>query len=293
MMFPEKMIQVFGIMPRQRNDAVTQELLRQGLVHFIKINYLDPAIKEKMDDADESGASSDKAERTETASLTEIRKRTEHFMRMGGFSDLLPATLPDDIEPVLHREKAEKALDTFATRIESVRSHQSSIQANILKFEDIKRQLDMYGDLKNVLSQSSPYAFLQIHSGKIDPSFFEDFKSEFTSLPSLVIDISENDNDEKLVLVINMKRDESTVKNIMERYQWQDSSLSSQAEDIGSVARTGLDEKIAELKKQQEQAASEFNDIFAEKKENKPHPSLMTFLLKKKTHCSRFIRGRD
>ena len=267
MMFPEKMIQVFGIMPRQRNDAVTQELLRQGLVHFIRINYLDPAIKEKMDISDESGASSEKVEKSETSSLTDIRKRTEHFLRMGGFSDLLPVILPDDIKPVLDREKAEKELDTFATRIEAVRSRQSNIQANILKFQDIKRQLDMYGDLKNVLSHSSPYAFLQIHSGRIDPSFFEDFKDEFSSLPSLVIDISENDNKEKLVLVINMKRDESTVKNIMERYQWRDSSLSPQAEDIGSAARSGLDEKIAELKKQQEKAASEFNDIFAQKKD--------------------------
>ena len=265
MMFPEKMIQVFGIMPRQHNDAVTQELLRQGLVHFIKINYLDPGIKEKLETADQTV--SETSERADTASLTEIRKRTERFLHMGGYSDLIPQILPDDIDPVLDREQAEKELDAFANRIESVRNRQSTIQANILKFEDIKRQFDLYGDLKNIMRQSSPYSFLQIHSGSINASFFEDFKSEFVGLPSLVIEISENENQEKLVLVINMKRDESTVKSILERYQWRDFSVSSHADEVGSAAKTGVDEKIAELKKQQEQAAAEFHDIFEEKKD--------------------------
>ncbi len=264
MMFPEKMIQVFGIMARRYNDAVTQELLRQGLVHFIKIDYLDPGIKEKLATADES---SDNAEGPESRSLTDVRKRSESFLRMGGYADLIPATLPDDIEPVLDRDRAEDELDTFAARIEAVRNRQSNIQANILKFEDIKRQLDMHGDVKNIISQSSPYAFLQIHSGHIDASFFEDFKNEFATLPSLVTDISEKNSKDKLVLVINMKRDESTVKTILDRYQWSDSSLSSYVDDIGGAARTGLDDKIAELKKEQQHAASEFNDIFAENKE--------------------------
>lgn len=263
-MFPEKMIQVFGIMARRYNDAVTQELLRQGLVHFIKIDYLDPGIKEKLATADES---SEKTEAPESRSLTDIRKRSESFLRMGGYDDLIPSTLPDDVEPILDRDQAEEELDTFATKIEAVRNRQSNIQANILKFEDIKRQLDMHGDVKNIISQSSPYAFLQIHSGHIDASFFEDFQSEFATLPSLVTDLSEKDNKDKLVLVINMKRDESTVKNILDRYQWSDSSLSSYADDISGVARSGLDEKIAELKKDQQHAASEFNDIFAENKE--------------------------
>ncbi len=264
MMFPEKMIQVFGIMARRHNDAVTQELLRQGLVHFIKIDYLDPGIKDKLDSADDGTA--EKAERPQSTSLTDIRKRSESFLRMGGYEELLPDTLPDDIEPFLDRARADEALDSFATRIEAVRNRQSNIQANILKFEDIKRQLDMHGDLKNVISQSSPYAFLQIHSGHIAPDAFEDLKNEFAALPSLVTDISDNNNKEKLVLVINMKRDESTVKNIMERYHWSDSNLSSYAKDIGSAARSGLDDKIAELKKDQVKAAAEFHDIFADNK---------------------------
>ncbi len=266
MMFPEKMIQVFGIMPRRYNDTVTQELLRQGLVHFIKMNYLDPSIKAKLETADRD-STSETSEKPESAALTDVRKRTESFLRMGGFSDLLPSTLPDDIEPILARQKAEEELDTFATRIESVRNRQSTIQEKILRFEDIKRQLDMYGDVKNIISKSSPYAFLQIHTGSVDPSFFQNFKDEFSSLPSLVIDISEHENKQKLILVINMKRDESMVKSIMDRYQWRDSSISSYDEDIGSAARSGLDEKIAELKKEQEKAASEFKQIFEEKKQ--------------------------
>ncbi|MBN1480027.1 ATPase V [candidate division KSB1 bacterium] len=266
MMFPEKMIQVFGIMPRRYNERVTTELLRQGLVHFIKINYLDPVIKEKIE-ADDSRAESEKAEKADSASLTEIRKRTENFMQMGDIFGLVPPSLPDDIEPVLNRAEAEKELDELAARIESLRNHQSTIQANILKFEDIKRQLELYGDFRNVITKSSPYTFLQIHAGSIEPSFVQDFKNEFVSLPSLVMEIGQETNEKKLFLVINMKRDELTVKSILERYQWTDSSIasSSYGDDIGLAARSGLNEKIKHLKEEQEKAASEFHNIFAEK----------------------------
>lgn len=267
MMFPEKMIQVFGIMPRRYSETVTKELLRQGLVHFIKINYLDPVIKEKIETADESGSISEKTEKTESASLTEIRKRAESFLRMGGFTDSAHPALTEDTEPVLNRAVAEKELDELAARIESLRARQSSIQANILKFEDIKRQLELYGDFKNVITKSS-HAFLQIHAGSIVPAFVEDFKNEFAFLPSLVMEIGEKPNTEKFILVINMKRDDLTVKSIMERYQWIDSSLSasSYGEDIGLAARSGLNEKVKQLKEEQEKTASEFHDIFAEKK---------------------------
>ena len=264
MMFPEKMIEVFGILQRRHNETVTKELLRLGLVHFIKIDALDHVIKEKMETDDGPGSS---AEKTESASLTEIRKRTESFLRMGGYADLVPESLPDDIEPVLNRAQAEKELDSLAARIESLRNRQASIQANILKFEDIKRQLETYSDFKNVIATSSPYAFLQIHLGSIKPSLIEEFKNEFISLPSLVIDIAEENKTEKLILVIHMKRDEGTVKSIMERYGWSESTVPSFGENLGHAARSGLDERIIQLKKEQEKTASEFDGIFAEKKE--------------------------
>ncbi|MBN1561766.1 ATPase V [candidate division KSB1 bacterium] len=266
-MFPEKMIQVVGIMPRRHSETVTNELLRQGLVHFINIHYVDQAVKEKIETADSALAASGEDEKTDSSALMEIRKRAESFLRMGGFSDLAHPSLPDTIEPVINREQAEKELDALAARIETLRNRQGTIQANILKFEDIKRQLDLYGDFKNIIRKSSPLSFLQIHAGSIDPSLIEDLKDECASLPSLVIEIAEKAGTEKFILLINMKRDELTVKAIMERYHWTDSAISSYGDDIKTAALSGLDEKIAAFKKEQEKAASEFGGIIDEKKD--------------------------
>lgn len=265
-MFPEKMVQVFGIVPRRFNETVTKELLRQELVHFINIHYLDHSFKEKIKAAEDSNSSSGNGEKTNTSSITEIRKRAERFLNMGGFSGFAPSSLPEDAEPVLNREQAEKELDSLASRVESLRNRQSELQANILKTEDIKRQIDLYGDVRNILQKSSPHAFLQSHTGSIEPSLIEDFKKEFASLPSLVIELG-TDREEKYILVINMKRDERSVKSIMERYHWTDAVIPSDENDIKSNALSELDEKIAGLKKQQEKTASEIDNIFAEKKD--------------------------
>ena len=263
-MFPEKMIQVFGIIPRQFHDKVTKELLRQELVHFINIHYLDHHTDEKIKAAKDN--SSGNTEKTDTASITEIRKRAEKFLNMGGFSEVTPSSLPDDAEPVLNREQAEKELDALASRLESLRTRQSELQANILKIDDIKRQIDLYGNFDTIIKKRLPHAFLQSHIGRIDPSAAEEFEEEFTSLPSLVIELG-TDSQGKYILVINMKRDERAVKSIMERYQWTEADLPSYESDIKSTALSELDEKKARLKKEQEKTASEFDKVFAEKKD--------------------------
>ena len=266
MMFPEKMIQVFGIIPRQFSDKVTKELLRQGLVHFINLHYLDQDTHEKIKAAEASVLSSDNAEKSDTPSVTDIRKRAESFLNMGGFSDFTPSSLPEDAEPVLNRERAEKELDSLASRLESLRTRQSELQANILKIEDIKRQIDLYGDFDAIIKKRLPHAFLQSHVGSLEPSLIEDFEKEFASLPSLVIELGMDDKG-KYLLVINMKRDERAVKSIMERYNWIDAELPSYESDIKSTALSELDEKKVRLKKEQEKTASEFNNVFAEKKD--------------------------
>ncbi|MBN1464751.1 hypothetical protein JXA02_03245 [candidate division KSB1 bacterium] len=260
------MIQVIGIIPRRYNETVTKKLLQQGLVHFINIHYTDQALEEKIEAA-EAAPSSAEAEKSQSVSLTEIRRRAEGFLRMAGETGNVQSSLPDNIEPVLDCAEAEKELDRLATRIESLRNRQSTIQTNILKFEDIKRQMDLYGDLKSTISKSSPLSFLQIHAGSIDPALIDGFKNEFAALPSLVIEIAAKESREKFILLINMKRDELAVKAIMERYHWTDSLMSSYKEDIKDAAVSELNEKITALKKEQEKAASEFGSILAEKKD--------------------------
>ncbi|MDZ7722181.1 MAG: V-type ATPase 116kDa subunit family protein [candidate division KSB1 bacterium] len=264
MMFPEKMIQVFGIIPRQFNDKVTQELLRQELVHFINLHYIDQDTQDKIKTTEES---SDPAKEPKSPSVTDIRKRAEHFLKMGGFSDYAPSSLPEGAEPLLNREQAGKELDSLASRLESLRNRQSKLQSNILKIDDIKRQIDLYGDFNSIIKKRLPHAFLQSHIGSIDPSLLEDFKKEFASLPSLVLELGK-DSVEKYLLVINMKRDERAVKSIKERYHWTDADMPSYASDIKTNALSELDAKKARLKKEQEKTASEVNNIFAESKDD-------------------------
>ena len=267
MMFPEKMIQVIGIIPRRYNKSVTQELLRQGLVHFIHLHYADQAITEKIEAVRVTGKPAGENAKSQAIALTEIRKRAESFLRMGGFSGDASFVPPTTIEPVLDRKLAEKELDDLAARMESLRNHQGAIQANILKFQEIKRQMELYGDFRSTISKSSPLSFLQIHAGSIDPELVKSFKDELAAFPSLVIEVTAKENKDKFILLINMKRDELAVKTIKERYHWTESLLSSRHEEIKDAALIELNDKITALKNEQMKVAAEFDNTLAGKKE--------------------------
>ena len=73
MIFTEQMQQVVAVVLDQDTDGVTKELLRLGLLHFVRITEVDRDIGPQVEEV---------TPRVAEAMITEIRRRIEGFFAM-------------------------------------------------------------------------------------------------------------------------------------------------------------------------------------------------------------------
>ena len=135
MIFPERMRQLVAVVLDRDTDAVTRELLAQGVLHLLRMTEVDKAVAEKVEQV---------TPRVTEAMIAEIRKRIEGFLAMAGEARAPQVPLRiEDLRPV-DLQECNRELDEVAASIQEVRDKQLSLQQEILKLEDIRRQLSMF-----------------------------------------------------------------------------------------------------------------------------------------------------
>ncbi len=242
MIFTSPMRQLVAVVLDHDADKVTRELLRLGVMHFITVTDVVPRAG--------SGPAAVPLRVTE-AQIAEIRRRIEGFL---GLIDVTPESgveLSVEELSALNLEETAGELDRIGARLQEFRERQRRLQEEILRLEDIRRQLVMFGDLRLGLPARSQYSFLDIRTGAVKETAFSEFSAEMREIPSVQMSFPGGKAGENTVLLISMRRDQERVSRILSRYGWQEVELPRELRDADQELKAQLEGKLAGLRAEQ------------------------------------------
>jgi len=256
MIFTEQMQQVVAVVLDHDTDGVTKELLRLGLLHFVRITEVDRDIGPQVEEV---------TPRVAEAMITEIRRRIEGFFAM--VDDQPPSGEDLKVEDLqaVDLEETTKILDILSASVQTIRDRQSARQQEILRLEDIERQLQLFGSLSEVVEARSQYSYLSIQTGSIRKLLIESFDQALSDTPSVKMEIGTQE-DQALLLLITMKRDETLTNRILDKFGWTDVHLPRELVGKKDQVQKNLREKLELLKDEQEELKSKVESLIREKR---------------------------
>ena len=248
MMFTSQMIQIFAIVLGKDSRRVTEAILREGVMQFINISEVDGEKSDNLSDAKSQ------------ASLTEIsdlRKRIEIFLHTGGIIPSAPNESDLTNRISVNIEKERKHLDKIASEREILRERQRTIQQEIMKLEDIRKQVELYGIGLSDIPLHGKHSFISMQTGKLPALNTKQFEDDLRDFPSLNIALG-RENDSAHYLLISMKRDREQIGKILLKAEWTQielpDELQSVKEDVFKELSVKLDKLIDEQKKYETKA---------------------------------------
>lgn len=257
MMFTTKMCQLAAVVLEQDADNVTKELLKQGVLHFVKVTEV----------ADDSGNYlANVLPKIPQSKIADTRKRIDSFFNIVEHNPVDVKDLDVSKLSPVDIEECNNELDLVASGLQKMRDKQKSIQQEIHKLEEIKRQLALFDTLDENIESGKKYAYLSILTGKILSSKEEEFISSFQSVPSVQIKLGQQ-GDFITILLITMRRDSLRVEKLLQKFEWEEMEMAGNIDNLGINAKSEIDEKIADLKIRQDETAREAKEYVFSRKE--------------------------
>ena len=260
MIFTESMQQVVAVVLDHHADEVTRELLRLGLLHFVSVTEVDPDVGSQVEAVVPTVA--------ETA-IAEIRRRIEGLLAMVNRRPPEGADLRVEDLRAVNLEETTRVLDALADRVQGIRNRQGALQQEILRLEDIQRQLHMFGTLGGVVEARSQYSYLSVQTGSIRSSELESFEQAFQDIPNVSMELGVREG-EPLLLLITMKRDEAVVDSILEKIGWTEVHLPKELSGKEDQVQEELQGKLRQLKGEQAELKSQVESLIREKQTELP-----------------------
>jgi len=157
-MYTTEMIQLFAVVPGKYRERVTEAMLREGVMQFVRISELGAREREPRG-AEAAGASVEK--------ILELRKRIEGMLHA---AEMLP-TRPEEAEwshrATVDLEGENQRIDAIEREREGIRERQRAIQQEILKLEDSRRQMELYGLSLSDVTPPGAQSLLTMEVGKL------------------------------------------------------------------------------------------------------------------------------
>ncbi|MCP4261038.1 MAG: ATPase V [Planctomycetes bacterium] len=250
-MFTSQMIQLFAIVLGKDSQPVTEALLREGVMQFINVSELGD---EKTDNSTETKPD---------ASLTDIsdlRKRIEGFLHTGGVIPSAPkeADLTNRISVNIVNES--KHLDKIASERESLRERQRVIHQEILKLEDIKKQVELYGIGLPDISLHGKHSFISMQTGNLPVSKANQLEDALKDVPSLNIPLGRQQGVAHYLL-ISMKRDTEQINKILVKAGWSEIELPDELQSVKEDVFKELSVKLDKLNDEQNKLEAKANNL--------------------------------
>ena len=246
-----RMKQLIAVVLDRDADSVTKELMRQGVLHFIRVQEVAESWQSKVEPVEP---------KIQKARVGELRKRIESILVLSGrVSSRKPYMNIDRFKPV-DLEQADGYLNRLTDKIGSVREQQKKAQEELLRLEDINRQIELFGDLGTAMKSRSPYSFLVFQTGSAPMRHVDDLNSNLRSYPSVLITLGEEEERSRLLL-ISMTRDKTQVSQLLARYDWQDIELSDEVRGSGEKVTENLKRQLVTLKEQQQELKNSVEEM--------------------------------
>ena len=131
MMFTSPMRLLAAVALDTDSEAIARELLNQGALDLVSVKELSGEWKAKLAQVEP---------RVNLARLGELRKRVEGFMYMAVPPMPRPRLDGEGVPHAVDLDAAERRLDTIAAEVNGLRERQKTLQEEILKLDEIKRQ---------------------------------------------------------------------------------------------------------------------------------------------------------
>ncbi len=248
-MFTTRMVKLFAALLDHDADRVTRELLNIGVMQFVDITLLKREWEDSLGDVNPE---------VSLARVAEIRKRIEGFL-----SPLeIPLEVPEGINLEIHKpvdlESANSDLNRIADELESIREKQRSAQQDILKLEDISRQVEIYGVELSESSYRAQYSFISLRMGKVESAGFRQLSDEMKDIPSVILPAHKEEDSQYLLLVF-MKSNTERVEKILRDVGWTEEKLNDMVRGHKPDIASNLREKISALHLQQKELAEKAN----------------------------------
>ncbi len=258
MMFTTKMCQLAAIVLEQDTDNVTKELLRQGVLHFVRITEVEEDTKSILTSV---------SPKVSQSRIGDTRKRIETFFNLINYSPVDIKELDITKLTPVNLEESNNDLDVMASKLQKIRDKQKGVQQEIHKLEEIDRQLDLFSDLGSSLEDRDKYSFLSIKTGKVESVKEDELVEAFHSLPSVQIKLSEAHGYSN-ILLITMKRDIDRTDKVLEKFEWEEVDLPEDLDGLGGNARSEIREKLSELKRKQEEINNSAKEFVLKEKDS-------------------------
>ena len=229
-----RMKQLIAVVLDVDAETVTEELLRSGLLHLVKLREFDRTAGDKLEPV---------APKIADERIRETRSRVESFLQLAG-ARALTATFGEAAWKPIDLEQTNKQLDKIAAGVERVRDKQRSIQQELNRLEDIRRHVELYKKIGPQMRSNAEYSFLMIRVGSVPSPKSETLVAALGQIPSIRLVLGQ-DGDRTNMLVVTMKRDEAKLDAYLAEHDWTDVELPEGSESLKGELLGDLDKRIS------------------------------------------------
>lgn len=252
-MFTTRMIQLFAVVLNRDSERVTEVLLREGVMQFINISEVESSLSEKLDNV---------SPQTSLAEISEMRRRIEGFLHPIGIYPDTPKEIDLKNRTPVDIAEESKRLDKLAEQRERIRERQRIVQQEVLKLEEIKRQVEIYGLGFSDVALSTRHTFISIRTGKIPTSNLSTLNVELKDVPSVNLSLGEEDNTTHLLLIF-IKRDAELIKKVLDKVGWIKVELPRELSNMKTDISADLASKLSLFIKEQKKLRDEVKEHIA------------------------------
>lgn len=258
MMFTTQMIQMIAVVLGKDRERVTEALLREGVMQFVNVSEFDTQALSKL------------SNHISTESLTEysdLRKRIEGILYTVGIVPKAPDEADLANRSVVNLEQERTKLDLLDSEREGLRERQRSLQQEILKLEDLQRQIGLYGLGLSKASIPSHQSLLTMQTGMVSVTKASHMIDELKVMPVLNVTLGQ-EGDTSHHLILFMKRDKSQVERILTSVGWAERELPREMLTEQKDLMGDLSTKLKKLTDEQAKIQNQVNRLIEKERSN-------------------------
>jgi V/A-type H+-transporting ATPase subunit I len=244
------MTQLFAVVLGKDRERVTEALLRIGVMQFLQTTELDTGSGDRLQAVDAKASLSD---------IADLRRRVEGFLHTIGIIPSAPQETDLSGRVTVPLEEEAQRLDQIDGQRTSIRERQRSLQQEILKIEDIQRQIRLYGVSLEGVKIPNPQSILSMQSGRLPAHQSGQLTAALKGMPALTIELGV-EGEAAHHLLICMKRDRDRIDDILHELHWNEvelpAELMTQNKDLYAELGTKIEALTAEQKTLQDQVSS-------------------------------------
>jgi len=260
MIVTSKMVYLTAATLSEHAETVAGELLRLGLLHFVRISDV---VRDR--EAIPAGVIEDPDVDANDETSTEARRRIEAVLSFGGFGR--PAIGRDAVGTIGSEEirRATDLADSLTTAIDRTREKQRTIQQQINRLEDLQRHLPVGGAglPREAARLGEGGAFLEILTGWIPLDRRESLEQKLSLYPAVITPLSERGERMYFVLVA-MKRNVADIGEILAAHGF---TAEKRGSDAPAETRETIDTRLEALRASRRELADSIPAQVAERRE--------------------------